>query len=430
MACLVMTGLLRLPGLAFGQPLSFEVFTLENGLKIFYQQDPPIKFTTLVFHFAGGQALEKENQPGLAYMTTRLMAEVTDEVKLSNLLADGVNLTAGSRPDFSFIQFDGNSQHLDRTLSIIASSLKDPLFSGLRIDHVRKTLKMESGRESCRLVDSALICLHQQLFPEAPYRFSIYGTEPSLKSLRKKDLNNFYELILHPENLNLIVISDLEAETIVSLISKHFSWIKKAANGSPFPVFPVSEKNLNPARSADCNHYQGPAGAAVLLAYVLPGELSEIYPAAYLLEKMIGEGPASLIWSLRQESGLAYNLNSRLELIGRSAILICYMETDSKSARPALTILKETFTRLGQQGLSEQEVETSKLLARNNYIRESFSRDHRLAFLSLSLACNLPLEFYNYFLDNLEAVSSDNINRLVRGAFKAERAYEVAVIRD
>jgi len=78
--------LLMLPGLVQTQPLNFEEFTLANGLKVYYQQDPQIKFTTVVFHFTGGQSLEKENQAGLSYLTIRLMAEVADEDKLDELL--------------------------------------------------------------------------------------------------------------------------------------------------------------------------------------------------------------------------------------------------------------------------------------------------------------------------------------------------------
>jgi len=430
--CLMIAGLLCVSSLSFAQPLTFEMLTIESGLKVFYQQDPFIKFTTIVFYFTGGQALEKENQAGLAYLTTRLMAEVTDEYKLSDLTSDGVDLSASSRSDFSFIKLDCNDQHLDRALSIIASSLKNPLFSSLRIGYLKQRLILEVNKESCQLVDSALICLRQQLFPEAPYGFPIYGTENSLKSLGKKEIKKFYELILNTENLNLMVISDLEAEEILNLISKHFSWVKKPVNGYPKPIFRITERksNKNTTNSEGCKYYQGPAGAAVLLAYVLPGELPEIYPIAYLLEKIIGKGPGSILWTLRQQEALAYNLNSRLETFGPTAILICYLETDSQNARPALASLKETFISLAEKGLTEQEIEEAKLLARNSYLRQSFSRDQRQAFLSLSLTGQQPLEFYNGFLDNLENLSANKVNQLIQATFKADQEYEVLILRD
>ncbi|MGB9906951.1 MAG: M16 family metallopeptidase [Candidatus Saccharicenans sp.] len=415
------------PGLA--QPLAFEPINLPNGIKIFYQQDPGVKFSTVVFHLAGGQSLEKTGQSGLAYLATRLMAEVTDEDRLAGLLACGVNLSAGSRADFSIIRLDVPSQHLGRTLEIVASGLKKPLFSGPRIDNVRKTMKLEARKEACRLVESALVCLRRQIFPGSPYSQSLYGLEKDLTSLGKKDISGFYETVVSGGELSLIVVSDLEKKIIEEQAVQCLSWVKKSEPAQR-KVFPVAEKKQEPGPGSACDYYQGPAGAAIVLAYILPGELEDIYPAAYLLEKIIGEGPGSLIWSLRQESGLAYNLNSRLEVISERAIFICYMETEPDLARPGLNSLEEAFNRLGQEGLDPEVITSGKTLARNSYRRESLERDNRLGFLSLLLANNLSLDLHNRFLELIEAVSPDYLNELVRSTFSPDRAYEVLVVRE
>lgn len=411
------------------QPLNFEVFSLDNGLKVYYQFQPGANLTTVVFHFQGGQALETPGQTGLAYLATRLMAEVTDEDRLSELLASGVNLTAGSRADFSVIQFEGLTRHLDRTLAIVAAGLKNPLFSGPRIDRVRSTLKLEAGQEACRLVDSALICLRRLIFPGSPYGQSLYGREADLRSVSRKEISQFYDSIMNSGSLSLLVITDLEKKNLQEILARHLSWIKGKAStpGKRFqPVDLPSEK----ATAGVCDHYQGPAGAAVALGYLFPGELAETYPAAYLLEKIIGEGPGSLIWNLRQESGLAYNLNSRLEILGGKIMLVCYLETERELAASSLTLLKQTFSSLGQQGLDPEAVARGKVMARNGFRRESFSRDSRLGFLSLVLAGGLPLDFFNNFLELLDKQSPDQLNELIRAAFSSDRAYEVVIVRE
>ncbi|MBC7349521.1 MAG: insulinase family protein [Candidatus Aminicenantes bacterium] len=411
------------------QPLTFELITLSNGLKIFYQQDPELKFSTVFFHLAGGQSLEKTGESGLAYLTTRLMAEVSDEDRLSGLLASGVNLSAGSRADFSVIRFEASSQQLGRIMEIISAGLKKPLFSRPRIDNVRKTMKLEARKESCRLVEAALICLRRQIFPGSPYGQSLYGRETDLVSLGKKDISRFYESVLNSGQLSLLIVSDLDKKSILELAAQYLSWVKKS-EPAEIKVFPVAEKERVLAAGSGCDYYQGPAGAAVVLAYVLPGELKDIYPAAYLLEKIVGEGPGSIIWSLRQEGGLAYNLNSRLEVIGGQAIFVCCMETDPEKARPGLDSLQATFNRLGQAGLDPETISSGKTLARNSYLRQSLERDHRLSFFSLLLANNLSLDFYNRFLELIEAVSPDRLNELVRSTFLPDRAYEILVVRE
>lgn len=411
------------------QPLRFEVFSLENGLKIYYQYQPGANVTTVVFHFLGGQALERPGQAGLAYLATRLMAEVTDEDRLSELLASGVNLSAGSRADFSVIQFEGLTRHLDRTLGIVAAGLRNPLFSGPRIDWVRSSLKLEASQEACRLVESALICLRRTIFPGSPYGQSLYGLEGELKSVSRKDLNQFYDSIMNSGTLSLLIITDLEKKSLQEILTRHLSWVK-GKTPPPGKRFQTADPPSEKAAVRGCDHYQGPAGAAVALGYLFPGELVETYPAAYLLEKIIGEGPGSLIWNLRQESGLAYNLNSRLEILGGRILFICYLETEKEQVIFSLDLLKQTFSRLSQQGLDLEAVTRGKVMARNGYRREFFSRDQRLGFLSLALAGGLPLDFFNNFLERLDEKSPDQLNELVRATFSSDRAYEVMIVRE
>ncbi|MGQ9801023.1 MAG: M16 family metallopeptidase [Candidatus Saccharicenans sp.] len=411
------------------QPLSFELLLLPNGLKIFYQQDPEVKFTTVVFHLAGGQSLEKTGESGLAYLATRLMAEVSDEDRLAGLLASGVNLSAGSRADFSVIRFEGPSQQLGRIMEIISAGLKKPLFSGPRIDNVRKTMKLEARKEACRLIEAGLVCLRRQIFPGSSYGQSLYGRQNDLMSLGKKEISRFYESVLNSGELSLLVVSDLDKKIIQELAAQHLSLVKKSEPAER-KIFSAAEKKQDSATDSGCDYYQGPAGAAVILAYVLPGELRDIYPAAYLMEKIIGEGPGSIIWSLRQEAGLAYNLNSRLEVVGGRAIFICYMETEPERARTGLTLLQETFGRLGREGLAPEIITSGQTLARNSYLRQSLERDNRLGFLSLLLANNLSLDFNNRFLELIEAVSPDRLNELIRSTFSQDRAYEVLIIRE
>lgn len=414
---------------AMTQPLTFELIILPNGLKIFYQQDPEVRFSTVVFHLAGGQSLEKCGESGLAYLTTRLMAEVSDEDRLSELLASGVNLSVSSWADFSVIRFECSSQHFGRTMKIVTAGLKRPLFSGPRINNVKKIIKLEARKEACRLIDSALLCLHRQIFPRSPYSQSLYGRGTDLSSLGKKHISRFYESVLTSNELSLLVVTNLDKKRVQDLATQYLSWLKKAESAEQ-QVFSVAERKQDSIPDSGCDYYQGPAGAAAVLGYVLPGELKEIYPAAYLMEKIIGEGPGSIIWSLRQEGGLAYNLNSRLEVIGGRVIFICYMETEPEKARPGLAYLQEVFGRLGQEGLDPEIVSSGQILARNSYLRESLDRDNRLGFLSLLLANNLPLEFNNRFLELVKNVSLHQLNELARSTFSPDRAHEILIIRE
>lgn len=414
----------------FTQPVTFEELQPDHNLRVYYQQEQALKITTIYILFPGGQRIEPQNKAGLSYLTTRLMAEVPDEDKLAELVSKGINLSAGSRADFSFIQIDTLSEHLEKALKIITSLIKNPLFSGPRIDSIKRSLLSEARKENCRLVDSAKICLHRRLFPGLSYSQSLFGNEQSLKAISKKDVTEFYEKIFNPVNLSLLIVSDLEIETINQLTLKYFSALKMSAKKFELPVFSENILNISMAAPANCGNYQGPSGTAVLLAYVFPGTVSEIFPQAYLLEKIIGEGPGSLLWQLRQENALAYNLNSWLEVIDNKVVLQAYLENENQTATSALESLKKIFNNLAESGLKQKEIETGKLLARSNYLLEAFSRDARINRLALFLANNLPLAFYNQFLTALDELQPSTLNDLIRSTFKPENAMEIIISKN
>lgn len=417
-----------LPGLLLSQQTGFEQLQLQNGLRIYFQRESAQKITTVFFFFSGGQKLEPANKSGLSYLTTRLMAEVPEEDKLAELVASGINLSAGSRNDFSFVQVDCLSDHLEKTLKIISSVLKSPLLSGTRIDYIKRTLLAEGRKESCRLVDSGLICLRRKFFPGLPYGESLYGTEAGLRVISKRDINDLYERIFNSDGLSLIVLSDLESEIILQLIGKYFSDLKPLMKKFESSAF-SAEIPKAPAPTG-CPEYHGAPGAAVFVAYALPGTVAETFPKAYVLEKIIGEGPGSYLWNLRQEDTLAYNLNSQIEIIGDKVILLAYMETEAGTTSTALESLKRIFSKLFESGLSEKEIENGKLLARSAYLRESFSRDIKASRLALFLANNLSIEYSNNFLEALEGINAVSLNELIRSVFRPEATTEVIISRN
>lgn len=406
------------------QPLTFEKLKTA-GLNLYYQPEPESQSTTVFICFPGGQRLESPLKPGLAYLTTRLMTEIPDEDKVALVEEAGLNLRVGVAPDFSYIQLDSLNQHLEKGLKVLSDTLRRPIFSGLRIDALKKLSLSEEGKERTRLVNSARLLLLRKAWPGLPYGNSIFGSEKSLKRISKKDITAFHSFILNPDTIFLSVISSLKKEEIISLVEKYFRLEKRPDR--PFPSWATDAKD-SPAENEF--EYAGPKGAAAMVGFVLNGELSSIYPAAFVLEKIIGEGPGSALWKLRQDMAFAYNVNSQLEIFGQKIILLAYLETDPELAETALNALLEVFKNLAANGLAPHEIEKGRLLAGQSFFRESFHRDSRLSLLATFLTNSLPLEFFNSFADQLLAVTPDSVNELLGSSLKPEQALKVIISKN
>ncbi|MBC7364777.1 MAG: insulinase family protein [Candidatus Aminicenantes bacterium] len=404
----------------FPQPLNFEKLT-GTALNTYYQYEADTSNTTMLIIFPGGQSLEPTFKPGLAYLTTRLMVELPDEEKIAQMEENGINLKAGTTPDYSFIQLDSLNSSLEIALKIVFQNLNQPLFSGLRIEAVKKIMAVEERKERTRLLSIGRLLLLRKIWPSSSFVHSAFGGKLALKNINKKDISTFYSYLMNPETISLAIISGLKKEKILDLIKKYFVNPKKDTSSFSTKI----EKSIRP-ESPEVK-YEGPHGAAILVGFVLKGDLHSIYPAAYVLEKIIGEGPGCLLWNLRHDRAYAYNVNSRLEIIGQKMILFAYLETEPELAETAHSDLLQVFLELYERGLSAEEIEKGKLLAHQSFFRESFNRDSRLHRLATFVTNNLPMEFFNSFFSNLLAVNQDSLNSLIKSSLQPEQAFSLVI---
>ena len=70
--------------------------------------------------------------------------------------------------------------------------LKDPLISGLRIDRIKDSMNHYRKLQEDEPINAAHTAALDSLFFESPYAGSTFGTEKSLKGIKKRDVENYF----------------------------------------------------------------------------------------------------------------------------------------------------------------------------------------------------------------------------------------------
>ena len=122
------------------------VTTLENGMKLYYQQDKASAVSAVQILVPGGRLDEPMEKKGLAYMAARFALEIPDDTKLQEIMSQATRIYLISMPDYSLITILSLSEHIDRAVQISAEIMRKPLISGIRISRLKET--MEYLRES------------------------------------------------------------------------------------------------------------------------------------------------------------------------------------------------------------------------------------------------------------------------------------------
>jgi len=424
---LVLAGALFLgvkPAASGQEKAAFQKRTLDNGLVVVSQKDGASAVTTLEIMVRGGQKADPAGKEGLAYLTTRLTLEIPDQSKVQELLEKSSRYMMGARGDYSLIHIECLSEFLEPTLDVFLRILKDPLFSGVRIDRAKDYMNEQRKIESDDNVNVGHLANLRTFLEPYGYGRTIYGTEESLAKIKARDIEAFYKDGFRPANMAVLVISDLENDRLTDILQKSF--------GS----FPAGKAGSGPASNASAATPEQPQvtyvekdtkQTLVSMGFVLPKTTARTYALSMLLEGLLGKGPGSALWPLRTDLKLAYNVNAQSTIFREGGILEAFLETDKSKTEAAQEALKAALTELQAKGISEETLKDTRTFVHSNFLRTNETKDRRVATLCGFEALGLGYEFFRNFFAELDALSLEEFNGFLKDVLDPAKAALVIV---
>lgn len=395
--------------------------SLENGLTYIYQKDVSSAVTVVQVLIKGGKRDEPKGKEGLAYLTTRLAIAIPDQRKVQDLMDQATRLTMDSKSDYSFINISCLSENLDDSLETMTKIMRDPLFSGLKIDNIKK--QMNRRRESAE--DDSIQVAHDAcfeiFFKDTPYGSSMFGTEESVKAIKKKDIENFYKSHFVARNMVVVCTSNLEEEEISKLVEKYF---KKFPAGTliepePFTINPPAEKSHSLERDTE--------QTLASYAFPLPRINARNLIFAYMLENLLGKGFNSRLWPLRQKEKLAYLVNSRANQLKEGGFIEAYLETENSKKDLAMDALNKVLLDLYEEGVSEKELQVTKTNSKANFLRNNETKNVRSITIAYFEALGVGCDFINSYFSEIDATSLEEFNAYIKEVLNPEKGISITV---
>ncbi len=394
---------------------------LSSGLKLIYQKDTSSAITVFQILIKGGKAVEPKDKSGLAYLTTRLLLEIPDRRKIQALMNQASRISMTSRGDYSLINIKCLSEHLEETFKITTKIMLKPLFSGLRIGLVKKQMISQRKRQEDDPINVGHNTLLKELFAKTSYADSVLGSEESLKAVKKKDIKNYYKNYFVAENMAVAVISDLEKALLIEILNEYFAKLPsgKPAESKPNSVTIPEERQVFIEK--DTKQF------FISLGFPLPKITRKNFALASILENLLGKGVGSRLWDLRYIEKLAYNVNAHATQMKDGGVLEAYLETDKEKKEVALEALKKVLSSLFEKGITEVELEVTKINAKAFFLRENETKGIRAANLTFFEALGLGYEFLSGFFLEIDAIGLDEINTYIKDILNPEKGVEIVI---
>ncbi|HLP62415.1 MAG TPA: pitrilysin family protein [Candidatus Deferrimicrobium sp.] len=410
----------------------------ETPFSFIFQQDTASEITVLRVLIAAGKKAEPLNRQGLAFLTTRLAVEIPETSNAIKLMTLGSSLTVDVEGDYSCIMVTCLSENLAETLKIVTGVLKEPLFSALRITTVKNNMIYRQKNEE----DNTEFLMEREylhvFLGNSGYGGSIFGTaagdSTSLHTIKKKDIEDFYNAFFNRAHMAVVVSSDLSSTEIETVIKKYFLPLSPGQPGQPGQpaqlVQPVQHKESEEIKPSEKKEYffkKENTQALVSLGALLPGMSPNHFVCAYMLENLVGGGIGSRIWPLRIDLNLAYSLKAKSIQWKDAGIIWVYLKTDNSRKEKASRALPEIVADLYKDGVSEEEFNMIKVRTRAHFLRINETKEMRTFYLGLFELIGPGFDFFENFFSAMDTLTPSDFNAYIRQVLKPDQLVKIII---
>ena len=401
--------------------MKIERVTSPGGIEAWLSKSHANPLIALRFAFRGGASQDPPGKEGLAYFVSAMMDEgagpldsVTFQERAEEL---AMRMDFDASRDVMLGSLQTLSENKDEVFDLMRLVLSEPRFDEDAIERVRAqilaSLKFDEN-------DPETVAAHawdRLAFQHHPYGRPIKGTQDSIASITRADLEDYVRRVYARDKLLISAVGDIDGATLGKELDRMFGALPAKSE-----LVPVAEATppLGPTR--EVIQMDVPQSVAQF-GHKGIGRKDEDFIPAYVLNYIIGGGGFSsrLMEEVREKRGLAYSVYSNLYPYEHGAVFIGNVATKNEAVGQSLQVIEDELKRLAEQGPTEQEFEDGKAYLTGAYalrFETSSSIANQLLWIQIE---DLGIDYVNKRNVLVDAVKMDDIKRVAKRLIEADR---------
>jgi zinc protease len=402
--------------------------TLPNGMQIWtgrHDQIPLVAFTLLVRR---GAASDPPGLDGLAAVTADMLDEGSGDrsaIQMHEALARlGAQFDTDIGSDATVASVTVLSRFAPQVLALLSDivvrpALRETDFSRVRQLRLHRLTQLRDMPGA--LADRAFLKL---LYGAHPYGHSPIGSEASLAAMTIDDVRAFHARVLCPAATTLIAVGDWDHDDVVRLAGEAFGDWKGSADGE----VSASDTIPEPPPITVVPRPHAPQ-SELRIGHVATARDTPDYHALVVANTILGGQFVSRInLNLREHRGLTYGARTAFEfrrLRGPFAL-----QASVQTSGTAVAIEESIGEIAGIRGprpATEEELSLGIAALTRGYAR-SFETGEQIGRAAMQLALyDLPDDYFAQFVPRIEAVTTDDVSRVMTRHLDPSRLVTVVV---
>ncbi|TDU43374.1 putative Zn-dependent peptidase [Gelidibacter sediminis] len=399
-------------------------FTLKNGMKVLVVENhklPRVSFSLTI----DNKPETEGTKAGVSSLVGGMMGNGTTSISKEKFNEEIDFLGARLNFSSSGAYASALSQYADRILELMADATMHPLLVEDEFNKERDRL-IEGLKSQEKSVEAVAGRVGNALSYGVKHPYGEFTTIETVNNIKFEDISAFYEESFNPNNAYLVVVGDVNFKKIKSQIEKRFGNWKKAVDVQS--TVPNAIPNV---QYTQINFVDMPNAVQsnILLTNNVNLKMNDPdYHAVLIANKILGGGFSSYLnMNLREKHAYTYGARSGVDAdkyVGRftASTAVRNMVTDSA----VVQTLKEV-NRIKSEPVSAEDLRNAKAKYVGDFVL-ALESPQTVARYALNIKLNnLPSDFYETFLQKINAVTAEDVTRVANTYFKPENARIVVV---
>lgn len=419
--------LLVVPGVAFATQVQ-EVKS-KNGITAWLVEEHSQPLISMQIAFKdSGTAYDADGKDGRAEMASSMLMEGAgnmDSVAFASALEESaIKLDFSADEDNFYAGLQTLSEYKYKAFSYLSMALLSARFDDESLARVKRqtllAIKQQKEKPAYRLGRA----WKKQVFPDHPYSKESLGTEKTVATLNRADLQNFVKNYLVQENMIVSVAGDITPAELADLLDKSFA--KLPAKYRPdvkIPDISLPKENKQIVIEQDIPQ--------TIIHFGMEGlkRSDPDYIPAYVMSYLLGGGDLNsrLNKEIREKRGLTYSAHSTLDSMSHAAVFEGSLATRNEKAGEAISTLKQTLKDLSENGASEEELVDSKRFLTGSFVVKLSNNNAIVNFLTMMQLYNLGIDYINKRNNLIENVTLEQIKKVAKRLLELDRLQIVMV---
>jgi predicted Zn-dependent peptidase len=400
-----------------------EVFTTANGITVILSENHKLPRVSFDLNMGSDPRLEG-SKAGLADMAGSLIMSGTTNRTKDQLDQEIDFIGASLGADKSSISMSCLTKHMDKGLNLMSDVLLNANFPQSEFDRIKKqnvSSLMSAKSDAGTMAQNATVKIN---FPNHP--FSDVMSEETLNNISREDLVSFYKANFTPTGSYLVVVGDITRQQTEAMVNAYFS---KWTGGSVY----IEQPNAGSYTKGNRVVFVKKPGAVQSVVYITfpiemkTGDKNQL--PLTVLNGILGGGGfgTRLMQNLREDKAYTYGCYSSLNITEDGSWMSAGGNFQNAVTDSAIEQILLEFQKITNEYVKDEELNLTKTNMAGGFAR-SLERPQTIARFALNIIKNkLPNDYYQTYLQRLEAVSKEDVLQMAQQYFTSKNCNIIVV---